>query len=384
MNTDKTVPKVHESPPYLRTRLLSVAKDPSILRVYDEAQATLKQYAWVFDYGTEAAAARMNVADDDAWQRLLMALSNEWTSTGCGERSAAFWSAKSPTELEAVYSAMMAAIVSNIEDPRLLETEWAEYAKAGPYYNAPSAALLEGTVRYIAPPDYGVHDATKGLLDDRESLLRIARQVGRELIQAYGGPGEMITPEEAVAVMPKDTYYGAPYYTSQYYDPSREGFGAELEEAMATAVLATFDPGEAIAFLETCPVVTFSRVVPSGRTAPYRSATQVARPGHKARRTFAASKHEAVMAKCVSVPVLTAFKETSFGIFYRGNDDPDARLAIQGAIADADHVLSLDYSEFDQTVRDIARDCVFEALRVFFDGDEGALNILTVDRKSVV
>lgn len=241
-------------------------------------------------------------------------------------------------------------IVDESSDDRLKQIEYKEFKKAGPYVSASSSEISQKFLAYFGK-DF---EATQ---ETEDKLTNAAIKIGKGLCQVMGSRQDILPVDLALSLITKGTHFGAPYFTSKWgqnYDRANpDVFMKELgdvSERWANGEVEIRD------YLKRLPSTLFSRTVPDGRSIL---------EARKKRVVFAPSKFEAVIGKRISSVVIDAFQRSDFSLGYAGNAIVEPYL--QRAVAESDHVLSLDYSGFDQCAKRKAREYVGIALKQMFD-----------------
>jgi hypothetical protein len=242
------------------------------------------------------------------------------------------------------------AISAMVGIERMQSVEDKEFTKAGPFVGASASEMSEKFLSYIGK-DFDETDNMQDILHAN------AVRVGRELRTVLGSRPLLATIADTAVSLTKGTHFGAPYFTRNWgkdYNP--ECPDAYMAKLIHFAELFERNDEGAMEYIRRLPSTIFNRTVPDGRSILQAK---------KKRCTFAPSKYEAFISKRISSVVIDAFKLTEFGRGYAG--DHIIAPVLQDAIQGADHVLSLDFSAFDQTAKDKARHYVRIALKELFD-----------------
>lgn len=227
-------------------------------------------------------------------------------------------------------------------NPAFHRIEKEQSAKFGPYYEANWEQMEPKFAGY-----YRQYRSDVGALIASPSFQECIEIVAGELLSSAGGVLCPVPVEDAYACIPKNTFYGAPYYTSQW----RTLPGVEEELLSKVRKLNMLDPDERRRYIDA-PWVTFNRVVPGGEKAS------------KVRVTMAPSKVGSLFEKQFTMPVLSAIANTRWGSGYKGNHicGPYVRYSVRTR----ENAFSMDYEAFDQTCGVDARNAVKRVLQIAF------------------
>jgi hypothetical protein len=215
-------------------------------------------------------------------------------------------------------------------------------SKHGPYREAKWSQMKPLLSNY-----YGLSQNKLKSLWQSGRLDKFLEQVSKELIDANDGTLVPASLDDAYQAIPKNTFYGAPYFTSKW----QEIDGAVEWTLDMVRKLNDLDP-EAITSYMEAPWVVFNRVVPNGPKT------------NKVRITMAPSKFGSLFEKQFTMPVLSSIANTIWGSGYKGNHI--CGPYIRHAVRKHDVAFSMDYEKFDQHCGSIARHIVKKVLQNAF------------------
>jgi len=297
-----------------------------------------------------------HIMSKDAFNILVGQMGNEWVAGGTGGLTALGRTLGHTDYIENFFVECL-NIGYHTTRGLLSRHEVAEYMKAGPYVQVTASALLPNTIDYFDKKEDKVETCAY-----KQRLLRSAEIVADRIVRVNGGKLVPLDYTDGFARMTKGSNFGTPYFTSTWW---REEHSVDNPDNWTEAAvdlyhwLETFvKEGTGVERLKY-PAVVYSRVVPSGR--------HLTDWKPKARRTFAMTKYEGALSKLFSHPFLTVCREYAPFAFYSGN--AAAEHLIRHAMERHEHVLSLDWSSFDQTVLRGARAIVKYALTLMFEAE---------------